>query len=91
MKVYSIKSHPKNLRTKEAALPPTQLNPNAGSGIPACQVRWKWKRLVKQLRTMKKSNCYIKINYKIQNFHKTPDKIQLKVGNIDVRIIPEDP
>lgn len=27
-------SNLKNLRTREAALPPTQLNPSAGSGIP---------------------------------------------------------
>lgn len=27
--------HLKNLRTKEAALPPTQLNPSAGSGRQA--------------------------------------------------------
>jgi len=31
-------SYLKNLSTKEAALPPTQLNPSAGSGIPPYHV-----------------------------------------------------
>ena len=31
-------SYLKNLRTREAELPPTQLNPSAGSGIPPYHV-----------------------------------------------------
>jgi hypothetical protein len=40
IKVFTeyLMSYLKNLRTKEAELPPTQLNPSAGSGIPPYHV-----------------------------------------------------
>jgi hypothetical protein len=40
IKVFTeyITSYLKNLRTREAELPPTQLNPSTGSGIPPYHV-----------------------------------------------------
>jgi hypothetical protein len=41
IKVFTeyLMSYLKNLRTREAELPPTQLKPSAGSGIPPYHVK----------------------------------------------------